>query len=44
MKRFFAMAVFIVFSIIAEGIAEVLMVLLGITKGEEEEIIALFFV
>ena len=43
-KRFFAMAVFIVFSIIAEGIAEVLMVLLGITKGEEEEIIALFLV
>lgn len=38
------MAVFIVFSIIAEGIAEVLMVLLGITKGEEEEIIALFLV
>ena len=43
-KRFFAMAVFIVFSIIAEGIAEVLMALLGITKGEEEEIIALFLV
>lgn len=33
-KRFFAMAVFIGFSIIAEGI----------TKGEEEEIIALFLV
>ena len=43
-KRFFAMAVFIGFSIIAEGIAEVVMVLLGITKGEEEEIIALFLV
>lgn len=43
-KRFFAMAVFIGFSIIAEGIAEVVMVLLGINKGEEEEIIALFLV
>ena len=43
-KRFFAMAVFIGFSLIAEGIAEVVMVLLGITKGEEEEIIALFLV
>ena len=43
-KRFFAMAVFIGFSIIAEGIAEGVMVLLGINKGEEEEIIALFLV
>ena len=43
-KRFFAMAVFIGFSIIAEGIAEIVMVLLGINKGEEEEIIALFLV
>ena len=41
---FFTMAVFIGFSIIAEGIAEVVMVLLGINKGEEEEIIALFLV